>query len=191
MAQALQLSGEALLLLIVEAHIQRLSGIGERLLIGGPLTQKSGFLAHLLDHVEGAFQLRTFSSQSDLEIGIPLADVFHGAFDGGPILCLLWREAQVSFDTGGARRELIIDLVCGKFSSVPAVAATGRTSPLRNSEYSLDAAYDPSFNAAYDSTHSTSHRAGRTIAGSSAFFRAPNNTLSRRCQGHGKDYECQ
>ena len=91
MAQALQLSGEALLLLIVEAYIQWLGGIGERLLIGGPLTQKSGFLAHLLDHVEGAFQLRAFSSQGDLEIGIPLAYVFHGAFDGGPILRLLWR----------------------------------------------------------------------------------------------------
>ena len=85
MAQALQLSGEALLLPIVEACIQRLGGIGERLLIGGPLAQKSGLLAHLLDHVEGAFQLRAFCSQGDLEIGIPLAYIFHRAFDGGPI----------------------------------------------------------------------------------------------------------
>jgi len=189
MAQALQLAGEALLLLIVEAYIQRLGGIGERLLIGGPLTQKSGFLAHLLDHVEGAFQLRAFSSQGDLEIGIPLTYVFDGGFDGGPILRLLRREAQVSFDTGSARRELIVDLVCGKFGSVPAIAAAGRTSPLRNSEYSLDATDDPALNAAHDPADRTAHRAGRTIAGSSAFFRAPNDALSLRCQGHRKNCE--
>ena len=76
MAEALQLSGEAPLLLIVEAYIQRLGGIGERLLIGGPLTQKSGFLPHLLDHVEGPFQLRAFSSQGGLKIGVPLANVW-------------------------------------------------------------------------------------------------------------------
>ena len=52
--------------------------------------------------------MSAFSSQGDLEIGILLAYVFHGAFDVGPILCLLWREAQVSFDTGSARRELIV-----------------------------------------------------------------------------------
>jgi hypothetical protein len=189
MAEALQLSAEALPLLIVEAHIQRLGGIGERLLIGGPLTQKSGFLAHLLDHVEGAFQLRAFSSQGDLEIGIPLTYVFHGAFDGGPILRLLRREAQVSFDTGSARRELIVDLVCGKFSSVPAVAAASRTSALRNSEYSLHATDDPALNAAHDPADGASHRTSRTIAGSSTFFRAPNNALSLRCQGHSKDGE--
>jgi hypothetical protein len=103
MAQALQLAGKAPFLLIVEARIQRLCGIGERLLIDGSLTQESGFLAHLLDHIEGAFELRAFSSQGDLEIGIPLANVFHGAFDGGPILRLLRREAQVSFDMGYAR----------------------------------------------------------------------------------------
>ena len=97
MAQALQLSGEALLLLIVEAYIQRLGGIGERLLIGGSLTQKSGFLAHLFRSRRRTFPLSAFISQGDLEIGILLADVFHGAFDVGPILCLLWREAQVSF----------------------------------------------------------------------------------------------
>jgi hypothetical protein len=142
MAETLQFIGEAPFLLIIESHIQRLGGIGERLLIGGPLTQKSRFLAHLLDHVDGAFKLRAFSSQGDLEIAIPLADVFHCAFDGGPILLLLWREAQVSFDLGSARRELIIDLVWGKFNSVPAVTAIGRTSPLWNSEYSLDAAND-------------------------------------------------
>ena len=103
MAQALQLAGEAPFLLIVEARIQRLCGIGERLLIDGSLTQESGFLAHLLDHIEGTFQLRAFSSQGSLKIGVPLADIFHGAFDGGPILRLLRRETQVSFDTGSAR----------------------------------------------------------------------------------------
>jgi hypothetical protein len=160
MAEALQLSGEAPLLLIVEARIQRLGGISERLLIGGPLTQKSGFLAHLLDHVEGPFQLRAFSSQGGLKIGVPLADVFHGTFDGRPILRLLRREAQVSFDTGSARGELIVDLVCGKFSSVPAVAAAGRTSPLRNSEYSLDATDDPALNTTHDPADGASHRSG-------------------------------
>jgi hypothetical protein len=189
MTQALQLAGEALLLLIVEAYIQRLGGIGERLLIGGPLTQKSGFLAHLLDHVEGAFQLRAFSSQGDLEIGIPLTYVFHGAFDGGPILRLLRREAQVSLDTGSARRELIVDLVCGKFSSVPAIAAAGRTSSLRNSEYSLHATDDPALNAAHDPADGASHRTGRTTAGSGAFFRAADDALRLRCQGHGKNGE--
>jgi hypothetical protein len=50
-----------------------------------------------LDHVEGAFQLRAVGSQGSLKIGAPLADVFHGAFDGRPILRLLRRKAQVSF----------------------------------------------------------------------------------------------
>jgi hypothetical protein len=189
MAQALQLAGEAPFLLIFEARIQRLCGIGERLLIDGSLTQESGFLAHLLDHVEGVFQLRTVGSQGDLEIGIPLADVFHGAFDGGPILRLLRREAQVSFDMGYARGELIVDLVCGKFSSFSAVTAAGRTSALRNSEYSLHATDDPALNATYDPADGASHRAGRTIAGSSAFFRAANDALSLCCQGHGKNGE--
>jgi len=75
----------------LEDRNQALANLGVLLLIGGPLTQKSGLLAHLLDHVEGAFQLRAFILQGDLEIGIPLAYVFDGAFDGGPILCLLWR----------------------------------------------------------------------------------------------------
>jgi hypothetical protein len=62
MAKTLQFIGEAPFLLLIEAHIQRLGGFGERFLIGGPLTQKSRFLAHLLDHVEGPFKLRAFSS---------------------------------------------------------------------------------------------------------------------------------
>lgn len=36
---------EALLLLIIEAYIERLGGIGEGLLIGGPLSQNSGFVS--------------------------------------------------------------------------------------------------------------------------------------------------
>jgi hypothetical protein len=85
---------------------------------------------------------------------------------------------------------LIIDLVCGKFS-VRAVAPDGLTSPLRNSEYSLDATHDPALNATHDPADGASHRPGRTIAGSSAFFRAPNDALSLRCQGHGKNGERQ
>jgi hypothetical protein len=154
-----------------------LGGIRERLLIDGSLTQKSGFLAHLLDHVVGAFQLHAFTSQGCLEIGVPLADVFHSAFEAGPILLLLRHEAQVSFDTGRARGELIIDLVCGKFSSVPAIATAGRTSPLRNSEYSLDATHY----ATHDPADRSTRRARSTIAGSSALFRAANDALRLRC----------
>lgn len=65
MTKTLQISGEAPLLLIVEARIKRLSGIGECLLTDGPLTQKSRLLAHLLDHVEGTLQLRAFISQGN------------------------------------------------------------------------------------------------------------------------------
>ena len=126
---------------------------------------------------KGALQLRAFISQSDLEICVPLADVFHGAFDGRPVFCLLRRKAQVRFDTGSPRGELIVDLVCRKLSPLPAIAAAGRTSPLRNSEDPLDATHNPAPNAADDPANRTSHRAGRTIAGSSAFFRAENDAL--------------
>ena len=90
---------------------------------------------------------------------------------------------------GSARCELIVDLICGKFSSVPAIPTAGRTSALRNSEYSLDATDDPALNAAHNPADRTSYRAGRTIAGSSAFFPAPNDALSLRCQRHGKNGE--
>jgi hypothetical protein len=55
----------------------------------------------------------------------------------------------------------------------------------------LTATHDPALNATHDPADGASHRPGRTIAGSSAFFRAPNNALSLRCQGHGKNGERQ
>jgi hypothetical protein len=52
-AHSHQLVGETPLLLSIEARIDRLGGIGERLLIDGARGLKIGFLAHVFDDIDG------------------------------------------------------------------------------------------------------------------------------------------
>jgi hypothetical protein len=69
------------------------------------------------------------------------------------------------------------------------VAGEGRTVPLRNSEHSLDTTLNATHDPANAGADGTSHRPSRAIAGRSSLFRAPNDALSLRCQGHGKSGE--
>src|SRR5450759_1279219 len=126
-AQIYQLCGEAPLLLIVEAGIERLGGIGERLAFDRALAHVFGLPAHLLDDIDGTFRLRADGLHCHLAIGAGLGEVVHGALETGPIFRLLRREGQVGFDAGGARGVLIGDLVCAEFRAVHAVARERRT----------------------------------------------------------------
>jgi hypothetical protein len=64
-------------------------------------------------------------------------------------------------------------------------------SPLRYSEYALDAARNAADHPADYATHDSSNRTRPIIALRSPFLRASNNPLSVCCQGHGKNRERQ
>lgn len=62
---------------------------------------------------------------------------------------------------------------------------------LRYSEYTLDATLNAADDPAYSTTNGPSDRSGCLIALLGAFFRALNDPLSLRCQGHRKNDEHQ
>jgi hypothetical protein len=98
---------EAPLLLIIEACKERLSGISKFLLIGGALAHIISFPVHAVDDIDRAFLLRAIRSGRIFSIRPAFADVAHRTLESGPVLLLVWREAQVSPDT----RRLGIDLI--------------------------------------------------------------------------------
>jgi hypothetical protein len=77
------------------------------------------------------------------------------------------------------------------FFSVMSVMSVMSVVVLRYSEYTLDATLNAADDPADCTAHDFSDRTGRLIAFLGPFFRALNDPLSLRCQGHRKNDEHQ
>jgi hypothetical protein len=116
---------EAPLLLIIKARKEGLGGVGELLFIGGALAHIVSFLMHMVDDIDGTFLLRCVVVLRVLAIRPGFSDVAHCALEAGPILFLVWGEAQVSPDARGLSINLVGKLVGGQLRATCAVLGTG------------------------------------------------------------------
>src|SRR6185295_18020801 len=93
-----QLVGEALLLLLVEARVERLGSIGELLHVGGTVAEKLRTAREVFDQVTGLLLRCPIGLRGDLPLGARLAGVTHRTLEAGPVLLLLRSEAQIGLD---------------------------------------------------------------------------------------------
>jgi hypothetical protein len=124
-AYAHQRFREPPLLLIIEACEEGLSRISKCFLIGGTLAHIIGFSVHAVDDIDRALFLGAILSRRIFAVGPAFADVAHRTLESGPVLFLVWREAQVSPDTRRLGIDLIRKLVCGEFRAACAVLGVG------------------------------------------------------------------
>jgi hypothetical protein len=88
--------GEALLLLLVEGCVERLGGIGEFLLVVGPLDLRISVLAHFVEYVELALLLGACVTYRNPAIGLLFTHVLHGACKSRPVFLLVCGQVQVN-----------------------------------------------------------------------------------------------
>ena len=79
----------------------------------------------------------------------------------------------------------------GVISVMSVMSVVVNASLLRDTEHTLDAALNAADDPADRAAHGPSDWTCRTIALLGPFLRAPNDALSLRCQGHGKNGERQ
>ncbi len=93
MAETDHLVDEDLLLLVVEARIERLGGVGDAALIDRAVVEELGLVAHLLDDVVRWIALRAGDPQVEA-IGAVVAEIMHRAVEASPVLLLLRRRGS-------------------------------------------------------------------------------------------------
>ena len=88
--------GEAFLLLLVEGYVERLGGIGEFLLVVGPLDLRISVLAHFVEYVELALLLGACVTYRNPAIGLLFTHILHGACKSRPVFLLVCGQVQVN-----------------------------------------------------------------------------------------------